>query len=107
MTNWVIALGATATILLIAFIAMAKRCIEMYEQIKKMHQYIDDLKYSVRVLKTENEKMRSRVYVTEDTQRLTALKLNLHMKQERIDALQAKLEKQQQLLRQKWEASKK
>ena len=107
MTEWVIALGATTIILLVAFVATAKRCIAMFDEIQKMRQYTEDLKHSVRLLNTENEKLRSRVYVTEDSQRITALKLNLHLKQERIDYLQAQLEKQKVLLRQKWEASKK
>lgn len=87
--------------------ALASRCIHMYDSIQALKQKNDDLVLNVKHLKAENERLRSRVYINPNVDQITALKLELHFKQEKIDALRAKLEKQNMLLRQKWEGSKK
>lgn len=107
MIEWIFGLGALAVLFFAVACSLAVRCGNMYDQIKKLESSNADLRYSVKHLKGENEKFRSGVYVTQDSERITALKLSLHLKQEKIDALQAKLRKQEQLLNQKWEGSKK
>jgi len=107
MSEWTFFLAILSFLLLALFCAVASRCGEMGKEIKRLEGCNADLRYSVRHLKAENEKLRSGVYVTPDTERVTALKLSLHLKQEKIDALQAKLKRQQQLLNQKWEDAKK
>ena len=107
MTELVIVLGAATLILLIAFIAVAKRLNQMYEEYEAAHRSNAALKNVIRSLERENKNLRDRVYVTDDSRSITTLKLKLLIMQEEIDNLQAQLGKQKVLLRQKWEASKK
>ena len=104
-------LAVGLAILMLVFIGTSimgwSRYFSLHHENRKLEQMNADLRYSVKHLKSENEKLRNGVYVTPDTERITALKLSLHLKQEKIDALQAKVRKQQQLLNQKWEGSKK
>lgn len=106
MTEWIIALGAIATILLACAIAMANRMDKMFEDIKKLEQTNADLRYSVKFLKDENKRLQNRMYVTPESHDVTRLKLEILQKQERIEALQTKLKRQHQLLNQKWGDSK-
>lgn len=107
MINWIIVLAATALIFLVVAWTLANRCISMYEEIKKLERNNASLKYSIRALKAENDKLRCQVACNPDVEKVTALKLSLYLKQEKIDALQAKVNRQQQLLQQKWEGAKK
>lgn len=107
MIEWIIGLGALAVLFFAVACSLAVRCGNMYDQIKRLESSNADLRYSVKHLKAESDKFRNGVYVTPDTERITALKLSLHLKQEKIDALQAKIRKQEQLLNQKWEGAKK
>lgn len=107
MVEWVIALGATSLLFFGFTIALGSRCISMGEEIKRL-----ELKNSIQkdalcatrtALAIQVKKESSNQY----EQQITSLKLALHMKQEKIDELQAKLKEQRVLLRQKWEGSKK
>jgi len=102
MVEWIIALGAIATILLVFAVALANRIDKMYGELKKLEQNNADLRYSVQFLKDENRRLQNSVFITPDAQDVTRLKLELHLKQERIEALQMKLKRQHQLLQQKW-----
>lgn len=106
MTEWIIALGAIATILLICSVALAKRIIAMYDDMKKLERSNADLRYSVKFLKDENRRLQNSVSVTTDPQEVTKLKWELHLKQEKIEALQMKLKREHQLLNQKWNGMK-
>ena len=107
MIEWIIGLSAMTLVFVVATWALANRCMSMYEQIKKLERSNQDLKYSVRSLKAENDRLHSRVFVAPDAERMTALKLSLHLKQEEIDELREKVKRQNQLLKQKWEDAKK
>jgi predicted RNase H-like nuclease (RuvC/YqgF family) len=107
MNEWTFILAILSFLLLALFCAVASRCGEMGKEIKRLESQNADLRYSVKHLKAENQKLQNGVYVTPDTERITALKLSLHLKQEKIDALQAQVKKQRQLLNQKWEDAKK
>ena len=107
MFEVVFGLSLLALTFLVTSIVAGNRYLALHHENRRLEQMNADLRYSVKHLKSENEKLRNGVYVTPDTERITALKLSLHLKQEKIDALQAKVRKQQQLLNQKWEGSKK
>lgn len=107
MNEWTFILAILSFLLLALFCAVSSRCGEMGKEIKRLESQNADLRYSVKHLKAENQKLQNGVYVTPDTERITALKLSLHLKQEKIDALQAQVKKQRQLLNQKWEEAKK
>lgn len=107
MTELVIVFGATTLILLVAFIAAAKRLNQVHEEYRIALDRISELKGAVRSLRRENEELRRQGVGTEDARTITTLKLNLLIMQEKIDNLQAQLVKQKVLLKQKWEASKK
>lgn len=107
MTELVIGLATLSVIFLVAAWVLANRCLSMYREIQKLERSNQDLKYSVRSLKDENDRLHSQVYVNPDAERMTALRMSLHMKQEEIDALREKVKRQDQLLKQKWEDAKK
>jgi len=104
MNAWSLALGALAVIFFFMACALGNRCIEFYNTIRDLEAKNADLRYSVRVYKDEMETMRTRI---PDGDQITRLKLELHLKQERIDALNAKLKEQRILLQQKWEGARK
>ena len=110
MNKYELLIGVLAALLII-FVALAfiftKQCISMYNKIQKLETENAELKHSVKSLKTENNKLHRLVYVTPDAQRITALKLSLHLKDEEICELKDKIRKQNVLLKQKWEGSKK
>lgn len=99
----------TALLLVSTFTAwvLASRCIHMYDSIQTLKQKNDDLVIKCKHLQAENEVKNCRVVINRDSNQITALKLELLLKQEKIDALRARLDKQNMLLRQKWEGSKK
>ena len=107
MIEWIVGLATMMVIFLVATWTLANRCLSMYEEIKKLERQNEDLRYSVKALKDENSKLHSRVFVTPDVERMTALKLSLHLKNEEIEELREKVRRQNQLLKQKWEGSKK
>ena len=107
MIELIIVLGALVVIFLAAACALASRCNSLYDEIKKLEASNAYLKCSVRALKSENDRMQNRVYVTTDTHQVARLKLSLRLREEQIDDLKTKLDRQQQLLQQKWEGSKK
>lgn len=107
MFELVIGLGSLTLIFLVTSIVVCNRYLELQHENRKLERMNADLRYSVKHLKTENDKLRNGVYVTPDTERITALKLSLHLKNEEIDELREKIRKQNQLLKQKWEGAKK
>lgn len=107
MIEWIIALGALAVFFFIVACALVSRCNYLYDEIEKLEASNFDLKCSVKVLRTENNRLRSQECAIPDTRRVTALNLTIRLKDEQIDDLKTKLKRQQQLLQQKWEGSKK
>ena len=107
MIEWIVGLATMMVIFLVATWTLANRCLSMHHENRKLERMNADLRYSVKHLKTENDKLRNGVYVTPDTERITALKLSLHLKNEEIEELREKVRRQNQLLKQKWEGSKK
>lgn len=107
MIELIIVLGALVVIFLAAACALASRCNSLYDEIKKLEASNYDLKCSVKVLRVENNRLRSREYAIPDTRRVTALNLAIRLKDEQIDDLKTKLKRQQQLIQQKWEVCKK
>lgn len=107
MNEWMIGIATLAIIFLVAAWVLANRCMSMYREIQKLERSNQDLKYSVRSLRDENDRLHSQVYVNPDAERMTALRMSLHLKQEEIDALREKIKRQNQLLNQKWEDAKK
>ena len=106
MFELVVGLATLALIFLVISIMGWNRYLALHHENKKLERQNADLRYSVKHLKAENDKLRNGVYVTPDTERITALKLSLHLKNEEIDKLRDKVRKQNQLLNQKWEGSK-
>lgn len=107
MFEVVVGLATLALIFLVAFIMVGNRYLALHHENKKLERQNADLRFSVKHLKTENEKLRNGVYVTPDTERITALKLSLHLKNEENEELKEKIRKQNVLLKQKWEGAKK
>lgn len=107
MFEVVVGLATLSLIFLVAFIMVGNRYLALHHENKKLERQNADLRFSVKHLKTENEKLRNGVYVTPDTERITALKLSLHLKNEEIEELREKVKKQNVLLKQKWEGAKK
>ena len=116
MIEWVIALTGLSVLFFGFTIALASRCISIDEESKRLEKEKSNLQdelYETRTaLEAQIEKNFSGQYEQQIIfgqyeQQITSLKLALHMKQEKIDELQAKLKEQRVLLRQKWEGSKK
>lgn len=107
MFELVVGLATLALIFLVAALMIANRYLALYEEVKKLERQNEDLRYSVKALKAENDKLHSRVFVAPDAERMAALKLSLHLKNEEIEELKEKVRRQNVLLKQKWEGSKK
>jgi cell division protein FtsL len=107
MFELVVGLSCLTLIFLVTSIVVGNRYLALHHENRKLERMNADLRYSVKHLKTENDKLRNGVYVTPDTERITALKLSLHLKNEEIEELREKVRKQNVLLKQKWEGSKK
>ena len=114
MFELAVGLGTLTVMFLVTTIMAANRYLALHHENKKLEQYIEeqkrsneDLKYSVKVLKTENDKLRILAYCNPEVERMTALKMALHLKNEENEELREKVRKQNQLLKQKWEGSKK
>ena len=114
MFEVVVGLATFALIFLVTTIVAANRYLALHHENRNLEQYIEeqkrineDLKYSVKALKTENDKLRILVYCNPEVERMTALKMALHLKNEENEELREKVRKQNQLLNQKWEGSKK
>ena len=107
MFELVVGLTTLTLIFLVISIVATNRCLVLHQEVRKLEQQNEDLRYSVKALKTENGKLHSRVFVSPEAERMTALKLSLHLKNEEIEELREKVRKQNQLLKQKWEGSKK
>lgn len=107
MFELVVGLTTLTLIFLVTSVMAANRCLSLHREVRKLEQLNEDLRYSVKALKTENDKLHSRVFVSPEAERMTALKLSLHLKNEEIEELREKVRKQNQLLKQKWEGSKK
>ena len=106
MNAWTLAMGALAVIFFFMSCALGNRCIEFYNKIQDMESKNADLRYSVKFLNSENERLKNSLVITPDTQEITRLKLELHLKKEQIEALRLKVKRQHQLLQQKWGDSK-
>lgn len=106
MNEWTLAMGGLAVIFFVIACALGHKCIELYDDIKYLEDRNADLRYSVKCLNSENERLKNSLVITPDTQDVTRMKLELHLKQERIEALQMKVKRQHQLLQQKWGDSK-
>ena len=120
MTEWLIVLGVIATMLFVFACAICKSYLSMAEEMRMMKEKNNALRTSYDSLKkvneelalsvynmtAENNRLRNIAYGNEDAQRVSALRLELHLKQERIEELQNRLKEQRLLLRQKWEGSK-
>lgn len=120
MTEWLIVLGVIATMLFVFACAIGKSCLSMADELRLMKEKNNALRTSYDSLKkaneelalsiynmtAENNRLRNIAYGNEDAQRVSALRLELHLKQERIEELQNRLKEQRLLLRQKWEESK-
>ena len=107
MKEWIIALATLAIFFFLLAWVLAKRCIHLYEQLRKVEKANEDLKHSIRAMKTQIDHLHSKLYVNPDTEKMTALKMALHLKNEEIDNLREKVKKQNVLLKQKWEECKK
>ena len=107
MFELVVGLTTLTLIFLVISIVATNRCLVLHQEVRNLEQQNEDLRYSVKALKTENGKLHSRVFVAPDAERMTALKLSLHLKNEEIEELKEKVRKQNVLLKQKWEGSKK
>ena len=107
MFEVVVGLATLSLISLAAAVMGWNRYFALHHENKKLERQNADLRYSVKHLKTENAKLQNGVYVTPDTERITALKLSLHLKNEEIEELREKIKKQNVLLKQKWEGAKK
>lgn len=103
MFEWLVGTATMALIFLVSTVMMANRYLAMYEEVKKLERYNENLRYSMKTLRAENEKLQS----SHDVEKMTALKMSLHLKQEEIEELREKIQKQNVLLKQKWEGSKK
>ena len=107
MFELVVGLGTLTLIFMVGFIMVGNRYLALHHENKKLERQNADLRYSVKHLKTENAKLQNGVYVTPDTERITALKLSLHLKNEENEELKEKIRKQNVLLKQKWDGAKK
>lgn len=106
MFEMVVGLSCLTLIFLVTSIVAGNRSLALHQENRKLEQMNADLRYSVKFLKEENKRLQNSVFITPDTQDVTKMKLELHLKQERIEALQMKLKRQHQLLQQKWGESK-
>lgn len=114
MFEVVVGLSCLTLILLVTSIMVANRYLGLHQEVRTLERYSEDLKrsnedlkYSVKALKVENDRLYILAYSNPELEKMTALKLSLHLKQEEIDDLKEKLRRQNVLLRQKWEGSKK
>lgn len=107
MMEWIIALGSLTVILFIVTCALEKRCLAMYEQNRKLERINEDLRFSVRSLKTQVSTLQNQLYINPNTEKMAALRMSLRLKQEEVEELREKIKKQNVLLKQKWEESKK
>lgn len=107
MNEWTIGLATVAVIFFVLACVAANRCLTMYQEIQKMERKMEDLRYSNKALKTQADTLLNRLYAAPDVEKMTALRMSLHMKQEENDALREKIKRQNQLLNQKWEEAKK
>ena len=106
MTEWIIGLATVAMIFFVLTCILANRCLCMYQEIKKLERKAEDMRHSNTALKTQIDTLVNRLYAAPEVEKVTTLKLHLHMKQEMIDALREKVRKQDVLLKQKWEGAK-
>lgn len=119
MTEWVIALGAIASILFVCAVTFGnsynvvseeRRSLEEKNKVLKesfdcQRKANEELALVISRLTAENERLKSRVNVNDDAQRISEMSILLRLKQERIDELQMKLKQTRMLLRQRWEES--
>jgi REP element-mobilizing transposase RayT len=114
MFEVVVGLGTLTLIFLVMSILIANRYLALHQEVRAMERYSEDLKRnnenlkcSVTALKAENDRLHILVYCNPELERMTALKMALHLKNEENEELREKVRKQNQLLKQKWEGSKK
>lgn len=114
MFEMVVGLATLLLVFLVISIVLAIRYAALHEEANTLVRYSEDLKrsnedlkYSVKALKSENDKLRILVYCNPELEKMTALKMALHLKNEENEELREKVRKQNQLLKQKWEGSKK
>lgn len=114
MFEMVVGLATLTLIFLVLFIVVANRYLALHHETKKLERYSEDLKRnneelkcSVKALKADNDRLHILVYCNPELERMAALKMALHLKNEENEDLREKLRRQNQLLKQKWEGSKK
>ena len=114
MFEVVVGLTTLTLIFLVTSIVAANRYLALHHEVKTLERYSEDLKrsnedlkYSVKALKAENDRLYILAYSNPELERMTALKMALHLKNEENEELREKVRKQNQLLNQKWEGSKK
>jgi hypothetical protein len=114
MFEMLVGLATLTLIFLVTSIWAANRYLVMHHEVRKAERYCEDLKRyneelkrSVKALETENDRLHILVYCNPELERMTALKMALHLKNEENEELREKVRKQNQLLKQKWEGSKK
>lgn len=107
MFELVVGLATLALIFLVTSLMVANRYMVLYEKVRELERYTEDLKFSVKTLRAENDRLHSLVYCNPEVEKMTALKLTVHLKNEEIADLREKVRKQNQLLKQKWEGSRK
>lgn len=114
MFELVVGFAILALIFLLMAIGIALRYEALHEDVRSLERYSedlkrsnDDLKYSVKALKAENDRLHILVYHNPELEKMAALKMALRLKNEENEELREKIRKQNVLLKQKWEGSKK
>ena len=107
MIEWLVALSVTTLLFLGLTVVLVSRCVSMGAEITRLEAKNTVLKDSIFALRTALEREIKKETSNQYEQQITSLKLALHLKQEKVDELQAKLKEQRVLLQQKWEGSKK
>ena len=114
MFEVVVGVSILALIFLAMSIVLAVRCATLQENIRSLERYSeehkrsnDELKCSVKALKAECDRLYILAYSNPELEKMTALKMALHLKNEENEELREKVRKQNTLLKQKWEGSKK
>lgn len=106
-TEWIIGLATVAVFFFILSCVLANRCLTMYREIRKLERKTDDLRHTNKALNGQIDTLLNRLYEAPEVEKMTALRMALHIKHEENDALREKIRKQDVLLKQKWEGAKK
>ena len=107
MIEWLVALSVTTLLFMGLTVVLVSRCVSQGAEITRLEAKCTVLKESLFAVRTELEREIKKDSANQYEQQITSLKLALHLKQEKMDELQAKLKEQRVLLQQKWDGSKK